>query len=138
MGEKSIKEILAALNIARQQMLNKKLDNELYNNFVQSMPTNLRNTNPADYNMRGYWESEGRPKSFDYLQPLQDDGSYHAYTRSQSTGEILKAPQHPTFRQGITEDIAFGYNPYVSPEGKIYTIKKGDAIPRGFVPYMFK
>jgi hypothetical protein len=137
MGDKSTKQILSALNMARQQMLAQSQDNEVYNNFVQSMPPNLRNTNPAEYNMRGYWESLGRPEKFDYSQPVQDDGLYHASSRSPQTGEILKSPSHPTFKMALREDVKMGYNPYVSPQGKIYTIKKGDVIPQGFVPYMF-
>ena len=137
MGEKSTKEILLALNAARQKLLMKKQENELYNNFVQSAPSNLRNSNPQDYNMRGYWESLGKPEKFDYSQPLADDGRYHAYSRNAQTGEILKSPNHPTFKTALTEDVKMGYNPYISPEGKIYTIKKGDIVPQGFVPYMF-
>jgi hypothetical protein len=140
MGEKSAKEILLALNAARQKLLMERQDNELYNNFVQSAPSNLRNPNPQgpqNYNMRGYWESLGKPQSFDYSQPLEDDGRYHATSRNPQTGEILKFPNHPTFKIALMDDIKMGYNPYISPQGKIYTIKKGDAIPQGFVPYMF-
>jgi hypothetical protein len=106
-----------------------------YEKFKETLPDNLRNTDESDYNMRGYWEALGKPASFDYSQPKEDDGYYHAFSRNPNTGEILKKPQHPTFRMALEDDINAGYIPYQSPDGKIFTFGTNDTIPENYSRY---
>lgn len=116
-------------------------DDTKYAQFVQTLPNNLKPQNTPDdalYNLRGYWESLGKPSEFDYNQPKESDGYYHAYSRNPNTGEILKKPGHPTFIQALQEDEHVGYYPFVSPDGTIYTFGKHDIIPDGFKMYEYK
>jgi hypothetical protein len=106
-----------------------------YEKFKETLPDNLRNTDESDYNMRGYWEALGKPASFDYSQPKEDDGYYHAFSRNPNTGEILKKPHHPTFRMALEDDINAGYIPYQSPDGKIFTFGTNDTIPENYSRY---
>jgi len=104
-------------------------DDELaFQQFFRTLPLNLRKDTP-DYNIRGYWNALGKPNTFDYTQPKQDDGYYHATSRNPQTGEILKAPFHPTFKQAISEDRKAGYFPIVTPDGKIKTVSGNDLKP---------
>jgi hypothetical protein len=106
-----------------------------FNKFRETLPDNLKNTNPSTYNMKGYWEALGKPANFDYSQPTEEDGYYHAFSRNPKTGEILKSPNHPTFKTAIERDIQSGYTPYVSPEGKVFTFGKEDKVPEGYRKY---
>jgi hypothetical protein len=104
-------------------------DDELtFQKFFKTLPMNLRRDQP-DYNIRGYWDALGRPSEFDYSQPKQDDGYYHASSRNPQTGEILKAPFHSTFKHAINEDRKAGYFPIVTPDGKIKTVSGNDLKP---------
>lgn len=104
-------------------------DDELaFQQFFKTLPLNLRKDSP-DYNIRGYWNALGKPSEFDYSQPKQDDGYYHAFSRNPETGEILKAPFHSTFKHAIEEDRKAGYFPIVTPEGKIKTVSGYDLKP---------
>jgi len=104
-------------------------DDELaFQRFFKTLPFNLRVDNPS-YNIRGYWNALGRPEKFDYSQPKEDDGMYHAFSRNPNTGEILKRPQHPTFKMAIEGDRAAGYYPIVTPDGKIKTVSGRDFKP---------
>lgn len=113
-------------------------DDEKYTKFVQTLPDNLKNNDDRYYNLRGYWESLGKPEAFDYSQPKEEDGYYHAFSRNPNTGEILKKPGHPTFKYALEEDAKEGYNAYISPDGTVYTFGKDDVIPEGFKPYEYK
>ena len=107
-----------------------KTDDAAFKKFVSTLPPNLRNTG-NDYNLRGYWESLGKPSAFDYSQPKESDGMYHAYSRNSETGEILKKPNHPTFGQALEEDRKLGYYPYQSSTGVMHTFKPNE-VPQGF------
>jgi hypothetical protein len=107
-----------------------KTEDRAFKKFVSTLPPNLKNTG-SDYNLRGYWESLGKPSAFDYSQPKEKDGKYHAYSRNSETGEILKRPNHPTFGQALEEDRKLGYYPYQSPSGVIHTFKPNE-VPQGF------
>ncbi len=107
-----------------------KTDDATFKKFVATLPPNLRNTG-SDYNLRGYWESLGKPSAFDYSQPKESDGMYHAYSRNSETGEILKKPNHPTFGQALEEDRKLGYYPYQSSTGVMHTFKPNE-VPQGF------
>jgi hypothetical protein len=96
-------------------------DEQRFQEFFKTLPSNLRVDSP-DYNLRGYWESLGKPDKFDYSMPKDEDGFYHAFSRNPETGEILKKPWHPTFKKAIEADRRAGYYPIVTPEGKIKTI----------------
>lgn len=81
-----------------------------FQKFYTTLPENLQSDDPT-YDIRGYWDSEGRPAAFNYEQPRQDDGYYHAYSINPNTGEYLKSPAHPTFQHAVEQDKAMGYTP---------------------------
>ena len=89
-----------------------------YMNFVRTLPPNLAQPNDPSYNLKGYWEASGSPKSFDYNQPTDPQGYYHAFSRNPRTGQILKAPFHPSFKEGVSDKGAYRL---VSPRGDVYT-----------------
>jgi hypothetical protein len=93
-------------------------DESKFQKFYQTLPENLQQDDPS-YDMRGYWDSEGRPSEFDYSQPKEDDGYYHAYSINQNTGKYLKAPWHPTFQHAVEEDRKVGYRPTVNVKGEV-------------------
>lgn len=100
-------------------------DDIKFEKFKETLPDNLKNTNEETYNLRGYWESLGKPEEFDYSQPKETDGYYHAFSRNPQTGEILKKENHPTFKMAIEGDAKAGYKAYRNKEtGKVYTFKK--------------
>jgi hypothetical protein len=111
------------------------MNQQRFQKFLQTLPPNLRTTDTATYNMMGYWDALGRPAAFDYNQPKESDGAYHAFSRHPGTGEILKKSNHPTFRQALEEDARAGYFPYVSPDGRVFTFSKDDKVPAGYKPY---
>jgi hypothetical protein len=86
--------------------------------FYQTLPENLQQDDPS-YDIRGYWDSEGRPETFNYSQPKEDDGFYHAYSIHGGTGKYLKAPWHPTFQHAVEEDRKIGYRPTVNVKGEV-------------------
>lgn len=94
------------------------IDDVSYMNFVKTLPPNLAQPNDPSYNLRGYWNALGNPESFDYNQPTDDQGYYHAFSRDPRTGQILKAPFHPSFKEGVNEESAYRL---VNPRGDIYT-----------------
>ena len=88
-----------------------------FQKFYATLPENLQ-TDDATYDIRGYWDSEGRPESFNYDQPKQDDGYYHAYSINPNTGEYLKSPAHETFQHAVDEDRKIGYRPITNVYGR--------------------
>jgi len=121
---------------APAQPLIKSQDELNFEEFYKTLPSNLKNSD--NYNLKGYWESLGKPKAFDYSQPKERDGHYHAFSRNPNTGEILKSENHPTFKQALMEDEKAGYKAYKSPEGKVYTFGEDDVVPSGYKPYDWK
>lgn len=100
-------------------------DNIKFKKFKETLPDNLKNTDEETYNLRGYWEALGKPEEFDYSQPKEADGYYHAFSRNPQTGEILKKENHPTFKMAIEGDMKAGYKAYRNKEtGKIHTFKE--------------
>lgn len=97
-----------------------------FQNFYKTLPDNLKQDDNT-YDLRGYWDSENRPSAFDYSQPVESDGYFHAYSRNQYTDKILKAPTHKTFRMAIEEDKKGGLAPLIGVDGNVYT--KGEFIP---------
>jgi hypothetical protein len=89
-----------------------------YMNFVRTLPPNLAQPNDPSYNLRGYWNALGNPESFDYNQPTDPQGYYHAFSRDPRTGQILKAPFHPSFKEGVSDKGAYKL---VNPKGDVYT-----------------
>ena len=88
-----------------------------YELFVSVLPDNLRNPDP-NYNMRRYWELNGKPKTwFEALNRKmfikESDGYYHAgtvaYNKDTDEYEFMKQPNHPTIQKEIDW--------YNSPEG---------------------
>lgn len=95
--------------------------------FYKTLPENLQSDDPT-YDIRGYWDSEGRPAEFDYSQPKQDDGYYHAYSLNSNTGKYLKAPWHPTFQKAVDEDKRLGWRPTVNVKGEVISTENPDII----------
>lgn len=85
-----------------------------YEIWRNSLPDNLKNTNPNEYNLEESYKAGLIPEWND------KDKSYHLPTRNPKTGEILKKPTHPTFLIGLMEDSKLGYYPYMK-DGKTYT-----------------
>lgn len=88
-----------------------------YELFLSGLPENLR-TPTSDYNMKRYWELNGKPKTwFEALNKKmftkQNDGYYHAntvaYNKDTDEYEFMKQPNHPTIQKEIDW--------YNSPEG---------------------
>lgn len=101
----------------------------IFQKFYSTLPDNLMSDDPT-YNMRGYWDSEGRPEGFDYSQPTEDDGYYHAYSINGNTGEYLKSPAHETFQHAVDEDRKMGYRPVTDIYGRnIVTENESIATP---------
>lgn len=107
-----------------------KIPNEdfSYQRFRSSLPNNLQSEDPS-YNLRGWWESLGKPEKFEpfnyNLYNGEYDGpnrefNYHGSTRNPETGEILKGKLHPTLLKGLEDDAKAGYYPYMK-DRKIYT-----------------
>lgn len=88
-----------------------------FQSFYRTLPDNLQ-TDDDTYDIRGYWDSEGRPEAFNYDQPTEDDGYYHAYSINQNTGEYLKSPAHDTFQHAVDEDRKIGYRPITNIQGR--------------------
>ena len=88
-----------------------------FQSFYRTLPDNLQ-TDDDTYDIRGYWDSEGRPEAFNYDQPKEDDGYYHAYSINQNTGEYLKSPAHDTFQHAVDEDRKIGYRPIPNVQGR--------------------
>jgi len=88
-----------------------------FQKFYATLPENLQ-TDDATYDIRGYWDSEGRPEKFNYDQPKESDGYYHAYSINQNTGEYLKSPAHETFQHAVDEDRKIGYRPIPNVYGR--------------------
>lgn len=81
-----------------------------YNTFVETLPDNMKHTDPAKYDMYRYWELNGRPKDFEEAKKREmfhkeADGYYHASTLAEVTNspdkhygtlEFIKAKNHNT------------------------------------------
>lgn len=93
-----------------------------FQTFYSTLPSNLK-TDDDTYDIRGYWNSLDRPTSFDYSQPKQEDGYYHATSRDGYTGRILKSPAHPSFNLAVSEK---NWRPIIKPDGQIYTVNPAD------------
>ena len=99
-----------------------------FQNFFKTLPPNLTVDSP-DYNIRGFWESLGEPKMFDSAKMKKEaDGFFHAFSRNPETGEILKSPQHKTFKMAIEGDRAAGYYPIVTPGGIVKTTSAAEVM----------
>lgn len=93
-----------------------------FQNFYKTLPNNLQSDDDT-YDIRGYWDSEQRPTEFDYTQPKDKDGFYHAYSINGNTGEYLKSPAHPTFQHAVDEDRKIGYRPITNVQGRNIAIE---------------
>ena len=114
-----------------------EIEDSPFERFRKTLPPNLRYTDPNDYDLEGYWDALGRPDEFDYEREPKDpeDGKYHAFSRHPETGQLLKSENHPSFKEGLEEDVKIGYLPYRNKKtGKIHTF---DTPPdsKDFEPY---
>jgi len=94
-----------------------KKQEEAFQLFYSTLPENLR-SDDSTYDIRGYWDSEGRPTEFNYNQPKESDGYYHAYSINSNTGEYLKSPAHSTFQHAVDEDRKIGWRPITNVIGR--------------------
>lgn len=115
-----------------------------FQTFYKTLPSNLQVDN-EHYDIRGYWDSLGRPNQFDYSQPKQEDGFYHAYSRHPKSGKMLKAMDHPTANLAIEGNRAAGYTHAVDPLGNVYSFSLDDLptegpfkVPQNTPTYQFK
>lgn len=92
-------------------------EEKAFKKFYGTLPENLQ-TDDDTYDIRGYWDALGRPKEFDYTQPTEADGYYHAFSINPNTGEYLKSPAHPTFQHAVEEDRKIGYRPIPNVYGR--------------------
>lgn len=89
-------------------------DEAKFQEWRNSLPENLRNTDDSEYDMRRAFLSGMQPE-------LQPDGYYHLGSRDPQTGRILKAPHHPTYLEAINSDARIGYYPITDDKGITYT-----------------
>ena len=116
-----------------------KEEEKAFQKFYATLPDNLQ-TDDDTYDIRGYWDSEGRPNEFNYDQPKEDDGYYHAYSINSNTGEYLKSPAHETFQHAIDEDRRMGWRPITNVYGRNIAIENPDIAqqehsqePKGYI-----
>ena len=126
-GGQLVPHDISVPNLSRQQggsnfktKLNPQ-EEQQFKQFYQTLPGNLREDD-ASYDTRGYWDASGRPSEFDYSQPTDEDGYYHAFSRHPETGKILKSPGHPTFKYAVDKTPIDGntYIPTVGVDGNVY------------------
>ena len=103
-----------------------KKEEQAFQKFYNTLPDNLMQDDP-EYDIRGYWDSEGRPEEFNYNQP-KEEGYYHASSINGNTGEYLKSPTHPTFQHAIDEDRKMGYRPITNVYGRNIATKNESII----------
>lgn len=120
-----------------------KID-DAFQEFLKTLPDNLRNYSEDTYRMKRYWELNDKPKDFKEalekeMFTLEDDGFYHAqsvaYNPELDEYEFMKMPGHKTIwmevegwyngmnfepKEGFTEKQAGG-----NIENYILTPKKG-------------
>ena len=126
-GGQLVPHDISVPNLSRQQggsNFKTKLrpeEEQQFKQFYQTLPGNLREDD-ASYDTRGYWDASGRPSEFDYSQPTDEDGYYHAFSRHPETGKILKSPGHPTFKYAVDKTPIEGntYIPTVGVDGNVY------------------
>ena len=92
-------------------------EEKTFQKFYNTLPDNLQSDDDT-YDIRGYWDSEGRPEKFNYDQPKEKNGYYHAYSINGNTGEYLKSPAHETFQHAVDEDRKIGYRPIPNIYGR--------------------
>ena len=102
-------------------------EEESFQNFYQTLPDNLMQ-DEVDYDLRGYWDGLGRPEAFDYSQPTEADGYYHAFSINPNTGEYLKSPAHETFQHAVDEDRKIGYRPVTNVQGRNIAVENESII----------
>ena len=79
-------------------------DDEKYEIYRNSLPSNLANTDPKEYRLRRFWELNGKPPVFNPYDKIYEwnpeDKGYHigsvAYNEDTGEYEFLKTPNHPT------------------------------------------
>lgn len=94
-----------------------KEEEKQFQKFYKTLPENLQ-LDDNTYDIRGYWDGLGRPQEFDYTQPTESDGYYHAFSINPNTGEYLKSPAHDTFQHAVDEDRKIGYRPLTNVYGR--------------------
>ena len=105
-----------------------------YENFKKSLPPNLRNASEDEYDMKYYWQNNGKPKNFteaqSYEEPmfsLENDKSYHAPSVDPNTLRFLKPSTHKTIQKELDwyksndpEAVEFRSKYDIDKSGKFY------------------
>ena len=104
-------------------------EEKTFQKFYNTLPDNLQSDDDT-YDIRGYWDSEGRPEEFNYDQPKDKDGYYHASSINGNTGEYLKSPAHETFQHAVDEDRKMGYRPVTNVYGRNIVTENESIIPQ--------
>lgn len=91
-----------------------------FEEWKNALPSNLRNTDPTQYNLEEAYEGGLEPE-------LESDGYYHLGSRNPITGEILKTNLHPTFMDTLFDEYVRG-NYLINENGKLYTLDWGDIL----------
>jgi hypothetical protein len=140
--ERKIRAQKAGGGPVKENPLYKSNEDYAYNQWVQSMPENLRQESPG-YNMRGAWEGGLEPEMFyrdeqgtfrtaHEPHPFNPTYEPHLGSRNPNTGEILKSPEHHTYDMAIEGDIRAGYTPRVDARtGTMYSTNSSDPTTAG-------
>lgn len=105
-----------------------------YQAFKKTLPSNLRNSSEEEYDMKYYWQNNGKPKDFSEAQSseqpmfsLENDNFYHAPSVEPNTLRFLKPPTHKTIQKELDwyksndpEAIEFRSKYDVDKSGKYY------------------
>lgn len=102
-----------------------ELDN--FNKWRQTIPDNLRYGDDETYDLKGWWESMGKPETWEQAVKennlvRQSDGDYHGNSRNPSTGQSLKKLGHDTLKYHLDNDAKEGYLTYSDDKGNFYTL----------------
>jgi hypothetical protein len=120
-----------------------------YQLWKKTAPYNLYSTDDSNgYNLRGYWENLGSPKSWkegmiNNNLKREDDGFFHGSSVNSSTGEFLKPKNHPSVKLELdwynspdaeqfrkenkidSSGVVYKYVPVKKELGGIFAYKKG-------------
>jgi len=107
-----------------------------YNWFKMTLPSNLRDE--SQYDLRYYWDNNGKPGSFDDVKGLghfsKVDGVWHAGSVDPTTGRFLKKDTHPTVRKELAwyksnapDAVKFRESHSLTKEGEFWQYVAADA-----------
>lgn len=100
-----------------------------FNKWRATIPNNLKNGDDETYDLKGWWESMGKPLTWEQTVKennltKENDGNYHGKSRHSSTGKSLKKLGHDTLKYHLESDAKEGYLTYSDTEGNFYTLNE--------------